>query len=148
MALHDDEAGASTPSVALPNSDWPPTGSLFFQDKAVKRVWMVVTIGLLLILLPGIFVAIWVNTKLQPAREVLGRFGVLVIALVVVLLPTLYWWRTAMDFEVWLAKTQMSSNRKEFEKERFKTNQEYARAFWTALIVLFSTFLLGVRVNP
>jgi hypothetical protein len=58
------------------------------------------------------------------------------------LLPTLYWWRESWRFEEWLASQKLSPEDREFEKERFKTNRDHARAFWPAVITIFVAYVL------
>lgn len=142
MVSRGGDAEALVRSGASSLDEWPPKHSLFFQDKRRKRLWLAVTAVLLPILLIGVYAAVGNNYTFKTDHG-WRRFAFLTLGLVVALAPTLYWWRVAMAFDVWIAAENMSPRRKEFEKDRFKTNNEYARAFWGALIILFAAHLLG-----
>jgi len=72
------------------------------------------------------------------------RAGAVVAALLLSVLPILFWWRQSWHFEAWVRENplQLSAADLEFEKARFKTNSEFARAFWSGLVVIFTGLLI------
>lgn len=77
------------------------------------------------------------------------RGGAVVGALLLALLPILFWWRQTWHFETWIQQNPLNLTEAalEFEKTRFKTNSEFARALWSAIVVIFTALLITTALK-
>jgi len=118
--------------------------SRYWSDPARRAAWIIGTIVYLLILIWAIAYAVdhgFTLTGVPAGWRKYVVFGGLLLAL----LPTLYWWWQSWDFESWLFSAALSPQEHEFEKERFETNRELARAVWGAVLAIFTAFLINAK---
>jgi hypothetical protein len=122
--------------------------SIYWSDPSRRRTWIVLTLAYLVAVLVAIYGAFAVNPKLADLGPC-ARWLVVVGGLAFTLLPTLYWWVQSWHFEEWITTpttiASLTLAQVEFEKERFKSNREMARACWMAIIAVFTAFLITAK---
>ena len=116
--------------------------SIFWSDPSRRSDWLTLTVPYVFLLFGLLYLAFEWNGRFA-ALSPLVRVLLLAFAVAYSLIPTLYWWNQSWQFEEWIADTDLDPVQKEFEKERFKTNREIARAFWAAIIAVFAAYLIG-----
>ena len=121
----------------------------YWQEGPRKIAWILASSCLFVVYVGAIAIAAASNFSLAE----LGRWqraASVVAALLLSVLPILFWWRQSWHFETWVLKNplQLSVAELEFEKARFKTNSEFARAFWSALVVIFTGLLITSALKP
>lgn len=117
--------------------------SKFWQEGHRKAGWVSLTIVLLLLYGVGIGYAVFTGLRLSSLSPsvrtvlVLAGFAVSVI-------PVFFWWIATWRFETWVRENplNLSPDALQFERDRFKTNSDFARAFWTALVFVFVGLLV------
>ena len=123
-----------------------PRASRYWQEGPRKVGWVSVTVGLLALYLGGIAYAVYTGLRLNDLAPVV-RTALVLSAFVASVVPILFWWRQTWHFETWMERNplQLSAEELEFERIRFKTNSDFARTFWTAVVVVFAGLLISFR---
>jgi len=123
-----------------------PRESIYWQETPRRRGWVAITFLLLLIYFGLISYAVFKDLKLSAIAPAL-RTGIVLGAFVLSVAPILYWWRQTWHFETWIQANPrgLAPEDLEFERKRFATNSEFARAFWSALVVIFTGLLVTFR---
>jgi hypothetical protein len=117
--------------------------SQYWSNGKRRAVWIPGTLVYLLVILWAISYAVDHGFTLTgfPSES---RKYVVIGGIGLALVPTLYWWWESWTFESWLySKTSLSDKDREFEKERFETNRELARAVWGVVLAVFTAFLIN-----
>jgi hypothetical protein len=120
-----------------------PKAGRYWQEGARKKGWLSASAALFLVYVTAIAFAAASNFSLAGLAP-WQRAATVVTALLVSVLPILFWWRQSWHFETWILYNplNLSVTELEFEKTRFKTNSDFARAFWSALVVVFTGLLI------
>jgi hypothetical protein len=121
-----------------------PRPSVYWQEGHRKILWLGGTIVLLLVYGGIIGYAAASNfalTKVHFSTRPFIVLGVFVLSIV----PTLFWWRQTLHFDTWLRENGeiLGPDTVTTEAQQFKTNSEFARLFWTALVVVFTGILIA-----
>lgn len=123
-----------------------PRESIYWQEGPRRRGWLAITVSLLIVYFGLISYAVFKDLRLSsiaPALRTLVVLGAFVLSVA----PILYWWRQTWHFETWVQANprRLTSDELAFEKARFQTNSEFARTFWSALVVIFTGLLITLR---
>lgn len=125
-----------------------PASALYWQEPRRKIFWILVSTFLCATYVISIAFAAAFNFSLSSLPPWL-RGGAVVGALLLALLPILFWWRQTWHFETWIQQNPLNLTEAalEFEKTRFKTNSEFARALWSAIVVIFTALLITTALK-
>ena len=105
----------------------------------------VVSLTIILLVLYGVGIGSAVFSGLRlSALPPAVRTVVVLVGFTVSVIPIFFWWRQTWHFETWARENplNLSPDALQFERDRFKTNSELARAFWTALVFVFVGLLV------
>lgn len=125
-----------------------PASALYWQESTRKNSWIGTSAALFAIYVIAIAYSAAFNFSLAALCPWL-RGATVVGVLVLSLLPILFWWRQSWHFETWIQQNplKLTEAALEFEKTRFKTNSEFARALWSAIVVIFTALLITTALK-
>jgi hypothetical protein len=135
--------GATDPDARQDRKRLAIRDSEYWQEGRRKFGWVSLTIVLLVLYGVGIGSAVFSGLRLSTLSPSV-RTIIVLVGFTVSVVPTFFWWRQTWHFETWVRENplNLSPDALQFERDRFKTNSELARAFWTALVFVFVGLLV------
>jgi hypothetical protein len=128
-----------------------PRVSHWWKKSSVQWTWWIFTVIYLGIVIWAIGYAASNDFKIRDLTKG-DRLLVIFSGILISMLPTLYWWHASWRFESWIDMQQFvdkdghpDEKQTDFEKERFKTNREHAKALWAVILTVFATYLINSR---
>ena len=116
----------------------------FWDERGRFTTWLVLSILYLGGVLVAIYIAVDYDYKLIEHIRPSARPWIVIGGLFFSVLPTLYWWIESHRFEKWVRdfRVKADENDVEYERKVFEMNRELARAFWAAVLAVFSVIYL------